>query len=84
MDGFQGGQRAYVVVSTVRTRSDAGFLKDGRRINVAMTRAQYRRWVFGDEDALRSSHTDLLYYLKSLDESCRTPTLTSIESAMAR
>ena len=49
-----------------------------------MTRAQYRRWVFGDEDALRSSHTDLLYYLKSLDESCRTPTLTSIESAMAR
>mgnify|MGYP003386027101 CR=1 FL=1 len=64
VDGFQGGERDIILISAVRTRrNDAGFLKDLRRINVAMTRAKHRRWLFGHEQSLVGSQTDLSDFL---------------------
>ena len=42
IDAFQGKERKYIIVSLVRSnRCNApGFWQDGRRLNVALTRAQ--------------------------------------------
>ena len=59
VDSFQGGERAAVVVSFVRSndRGDVGFLgrpHDGaRRLNVALTRAERFCGLVGDWDTLR-------------------------------
>ena len=63
VDGYQGGQRDVVLLSVVRTRKEAGFLKESRRINVSMTRPRLLRWVFGDCDNLKTSQTDLGAFL---------------------
>lgn len=68
VDGFQGGERDIILMSTVRTRSgDAGFLRDSRRINVALTRARHRRWVFGHKESLASSQTDISDFLRGVE-----------------
>ena len=50
IDGFQGQERAIVYISLVRSnpKNDIGFLRDFRRMNVAMTRAQKLLVVVGD------------------------------------
>lgn len=50
VDSFQGQEMETVIVSLVRSNSDAviGFLKDYRRMNVAMTRAKEKLIVIGD------------------------------------
>ncbi len=50
IDGFQGQERELVYISLVRsnTKSEIGFLKDIRRMNVAMTRAKKQLIVIGD------------------------------------
>ena len=50
IDGFQGQEKAVIYISLVRSnpRGDIGFLKDERRINVAMTRAQQKLIIIGD------------------------------------
>ena len=42
VDGLQGSEPEVMVLSTVRrnSRGDIGFAKDGRRMNVALTRAK--------------------------------------------
>ncbi|MDP3275651.1 MAG: AAA domain-containing protein [Deltaproteobacteria bacterium] len=58
VDGFQGREKLVIVVDTVRSNEDGdlGFLRDVRRMNVAITRA--RRWllVVGD-GALLARHS---------------------------
>lgn len=50
IDGFQGQERDVVYISLVRSngKSEIGFLKDYRRMNVAMTRARQKLVIVGD------------------------------------
>lgn len=50
IDGFQGQEREVVYISLVRSneKCEIGFLKDYRRMNVAMTRARKQLIVIGD------------------------------------
>ena len=50
IDSFQGQEKETIIVSLVRSNEDGdiGFLKDYRRMNVAMTRAKEQLFVIGD------------------------------------
>lgn len=50
IDSFQGQEKEIIIVSLVRSNDDGdiGFLKDYRRMNVAMTRAKEQLFVIGD------------------------------------
>jgi len=50
IDAFQGQERDIIIVSLVRSNEEGiiGFLKDYRRMNVAMTRARKRLILIGD------------------------------------
>jgi superfamily I DNA and/or RNA helicase len=50
IDSFQGQECEVVLISLVRSNADAeiGFLKDYRRMNVAITRAKERLIIIGD------------------------------------
>lgn len=50
IDSFQGQESTTVIISLVRSNVDAeiGFLKDYRRMNVAITRAKERLIIIGD------------------------------------
>lgn len=54
IDSFQGQEMEYVVVSLVRSNGDGiiGFLKDHRRLNVAITRAKEQLVVIGDSSTI--------------------------------
>jgi superfamily I DNA and/or RNA helicase len=54
IDSFQGQEEEMVYISLVRSndRSEIGFLKDYRRMNVAMTRAKRGLVVIGDSATL--------------------------------
>ncbi|MFT4565319.1 MAG: ATP-dependent RNA/DNA helicase IGHMBP2 [Saprospiraceae bacterium] len=54
IDGFQGQEKDVIYISFVRSndRGEVGFLKDGRRLNVALTRARYKLIMIGDMSTL--------------------------------
>jgi ATP-dependent RNA/DNA helicase IGHMBP2 len=54
IDSFQGQEADVIILSLVRSNPDGniGFLKDYRRMNVAMTRAKERLIVIGDSTTL--------------------------------
>ncbi len=54
VDGFQGQERDVIVISLVRDNTDGniGFLRDLRRMNVAMTRARMKLIIIGNVQAL--------------------------------
>jgi len=56
VDGFQGQERDVIVVSLVRSNDEGqiGFLRDLRRMNVAMTRARMKLIIIGN--ALTLTH----------------------------
>jgi ATP-dependent RNA/DNA helicase IGHMBP2 len=56
VDSFQGQERDVIYISLVRANEtgEIGFLKDTRRMNVAMTRARKRLVVLGDSATIAS------------------------------
>ena len=54
IDSFQGQESDCVIISLVRSneRREIGFLRDYRRMNVAMTRARYQLIMLGDSATL--------------------------------
>ncbi len=54
IDSFQGQEQENIIVSLVRSNDDGdiGFLKDYRRMNVAITRAKEQLFVIGDSATL--------------------------------
>ncbi len=54
VDGFQGQERDIIVISLVRANDEGqiGFLRDLRRMNVAMTRARMKLIILGDRPTL--------------------------------
>jgi len=50
IDGFQGQEKDIIYISLVRSndQNEIGFLKDSRRLNVAMTRARMQLIMIGD------------------------------------
>ncbi len=67
VDGFQGGEREAVVLSLVRSnyKGNLGFLKDDRRLNVAVTRAKRHVAVICDSGLLVGSFTAIIYSIQS-------------------
>lgn len=62
VDGFQGQERDVILISLVRSNDEGqiGFLKDLRRMNVAMTRARMKLIILGNKDTM----TKHLFYKK--------------------
>ncbi len=57
VDGFQGNEKDIIILSCVRSgkESSIGFVKDVRRMNVALTRAKSTLWIVGDSRALMTN-----------------------------
>jgi superfamily I DNA and/or RNA helicase len=54
VDGFQGQERDVIVISLVRSNDEGqiGFLRDLRRMNVAITRARMKLIILGNRQTL--------------------------------
>ena len=70
VDGFQGQERDIIVISLVRSNDEGqiGFLRDLRRMNVAMTRARMKLIILGDRATLTRHpfYRKLWQYVQSL------------------
>ena len=70
VDGFQGQERDIIVISLVRSNDQGqiGFLRDLRRMNVAITRARMKVIILGDRHTLTRHpfYRKLWQYIQSL------------------
>src|SRR6056297_2810062 len=68
VDGFQGREKEVVLISLVRSNShdNIGFLRDLRRLNVAITRAKRKLIIIGDSSTIDKNETykNLIEYIK--------------------
>lgn len=72
IDSFQGQEKENIIISLVRSNEDGdiGFLKDYRRMNVAITRAKTRLYVIGDSATIGHDefYQSLLDYIANKGE----------------
>ncbi len=70
VDSFQGQEKENIILSLVRSNDNGeiGFLKDYRRMNVAMTRAKERLYIIGDSATLGSDvfYNAMLTYVEKM------------------
>ena len=70
VDGFQGQERDIIVISLVRSNDEGqiGFLRDLRRMNVAITRARMKLIILGDRPTMTRHpfYRQLWKYIESL------------------
>ena len=71
VDGFQGQERDVIVISLVRSNDEGqiGFLRDLRRMNVAITRARMKLIILGDRYTLcrHPFYQKLWQYIQALN-----------------
>lgn len=76
VDGFQGQERDMIIISLVRANEDGqiGFLRDLRRMNVAMTRARMKLIILGNVATLTRHpfYRRLHAYIESLKNNSST------------
>jgi DNA polymerase alpha-associated DNA helicase A len=70
VDGMQGREKDAVVISLVRSndKREVGFLKEKRRLNVAMTRAKRHLCIVGDSSTVQHGGSYLKKWLAWLEE----------------
>lgn len=72
VDGFQGQERDIILISLVRSNDggDIGFLRDLRRMNVAITRARMKLIILGSSATMTSHpfYKKLYEYVEGLKE----------------
>ena len=72
VDGFQGQERDIILVSLVRSNDEGqiGFLRDLRRMNVAITRARMKLIILGDVKTMgrHPFYRKLYEYVKALKD----------------
>ncbi|NPA62965.1 MAG: IGHMBP2 family helicase [Methanococci archaeon] len=68
VDGFQGRENETIVISFVRTEN-FGFLKDLRRLNVAITRPKRKLVLIGNEEFLKQDkiYNEMIKWAKSVE-----------------
>ena len=70
VDGFQGQERDIIVISLVRSNDEGqiGFLRDLRRMNVAITRARMKLIILGDRQTMTRHpfYRQLWHYIDNL------------------
>ena len=73
VDGFQGQERDVILISLVRSNDEGqiGFLKDLRRMNVAMTRARMKLIILGNKDTMTQHpfYKKLWEYVEAINHS---------------
>lgn len=71
VDGFQGQERDIILISLVRSNKEGniGFLRDLRRMNVAMTRARMKLLIIGNSKTLTQNpfYSRLYNYIATLN-----------------
>ncbi len=71
VDGFQGQERDIILISLVRANDEGqiGFLRDLRRMNVAITRARMKLIILGDASTMTRHpfYRKLYEYIEALD-----------------
>lgn len=70
VDGFQGQERDVIIISLVRSNDEGqiGFLRDLRRMNVAITRARMKLIILGDHGTMTKHpfYKQLYEYIQSI------------------
>lgn len=69
VDGMQGREKEAVILSLVRSndKREVGFLKDKRRLNVAMTRARRHLCIVGDSSTIQHGSKYLKKWMRWLE-----------------